>query len=191
MSKFVVWMNEVGDYDCVLTDFEGLDNTFPLLAGTPLQETFPADARFSMNPDLPNNMLTPDSVQNTNMVIVASERLAGFFREQKVPYVEYLPVTIFDHKGKPIDGEFQIIHPVEPVDGLDLTDCEVEYSFILPDQIESLRPLKLKEDDIPEDRVFFRCRGFADRIFVRRSLAEAITQAGFTGIKWRELVDCR
>jgi len=191
MSNFVIFDVEMKDYDCVLTDFKGLANTFPLTAGAPLQDSFPDDASFAMSPDFPNNTNTPDCLKNTNMVMVASENLVNYLRKMKVPNVEFLPVSILDHRSKPINSKYAIVHPIEPLDVLDLERSVVEFSFILPDEIDSISSITLKESLVSPSSVMFRCARLANFIFVRREFATKITEAGFSGFVWRELEDCR
>lgn len=187
MSNYVIWSDTTGNYECSLTDFRGLDKTFPLVAGRTLAATFPADASFSMDPADPDNTLLSDSLSNTNRVIVASQRLTDFFKESEVPCLEYLPVTIYDHKGKTIDERYTILHPVDPVDCLLLDGVEVEYSRILKEQISDLDKILLDEERIPTDRVFFRCLNFNKVILVSRNFSKAISQSSFTGFEWLEL----
>ncbi|MCA9127968.1 MAG: hypothetical protein KDB22_12820 [Planctomycetales bacterium] len=189
MSDFLIWSNNPQGYDCSLTDFQGMEKTFPLLAGAPLAEEFPSDASFRMEPEDPQNTRLTDSLANTNAVVVGSQKLVDFFSEHKVPEVEFLPVTVFDHKGKPVATPYSIIHPIHPIDCLDLENSQPRYSKILPDQINKVESLVLLEDKIPEDRVFFRCLNFYRVIIARRSFAEQIKAAGMTGVDWTELTD--
>ncbi len=171
----------------MLRDFVGLRNTFPLTAGESMKEIFPDDTTFSMDPDEPTKMKLTDSLSNTNRVIIASQRLADFFRRNEVVKVEYLPTKVLDHKNRPISESYEILHPIDPVDCLNLEGVKADYSPILPDQIKRLDRIVLFEDKIPSDRVFFRCLNFSSVILVKRGFADLITAAGFTGFKWREL----
>lgn len=187
MSNYVIWYNRQRNNECTLRDFVGMDNTFPLTAGLSLEASFPDDSSFAMDADEPTKFGLTDSLSNTNQVIVASEALSEFFKKNAVPSVEYLPTKIIDHKGRLLKDKYFILHPINPVDCLNLDGVEVEYSLILPDQIDALDRIVLHEDKIPSDRVFFRCLNFSDVILVKRSFADAISAAGFTGFKWREL----
>lgn len=189
MSSFVVWDHKQSRRDTTLRDFEGVDQTFPLMAGESLVATFPSDARFSMDSSTPKRKNLTDSPANTSMVIVGSLRLVDFLRELGVVDVEYLPVTILDHKHEPVAEPFFIVHPIRPVDCLDLEGAEPVYSSVLPGQINRVSRLRLHEDRVPGDKKIFRCQSFYRAILVRRDLAEAIVRAGMTGMEWVELED--
>ena len=188
MANFVVWKNVRVPHACNLTDFN-VQNTFPLRWGEPLAESFPPDAALAMHPDDPYDTLLVDSLANTELLVIGSQRLAELFRSRAVPCVEYLPVTVFDHKGRPTKPAYFILHPVQPVDCLDLERCGPAYSEILNYVIDRVSRLVIDEARIPADRVFFRCRGFYRAILVRRDFAAAISAAGMTGVRWLELED--
>lgn len=187
MSNYVIWYNRQRNNECSLRDFVGLDNTFPLTAGMSLADSFPEDSSFAMDADEPTKIALTDSLSNTNRVIVASEALTDFFRKSAVPKVEYLPTKIIDHKNRVLEEKYFILHPIDSVDCLNLDGVKVEFSLILPDQINNLNRIVLFEDKIPPDRMFFRCLNFSKVILVKRSFADAISAAGFKGFKWREL----
>ena len=189
MSNYVIWKNIRVPNACSLTDFEALDNTFPLWEGTPLQDSFPSNASFHMRPDDPDDMLLTDSLENTEMIIVGSQRLVDFFREYPVANVEYLPVVVYDHKGKRVKQKYHIIHPIHAVDCLDRQKSGVTYSPILKTMIDSVERFVLQEDKIPADRAFFRCQDFFDDTLVRRDFTEALDKENFSGWSWLDVDD--
>lgn len=189
MANYVLWNDTQSNNECCLTDFEGVEDVFALLAGRSLAESFPEGVRFLMDPDEPTEMLLSDSPTNTGSVILASQRLADFMKAQGAPAVEYLPVTVFDHKGRAVSDQFFILHPIDPVDCLDVEESEPSYSLIMEDCIEEVEQIVLDEEKIPADRVYFRCLNFDSVTLVRRDFAELIQQQGFGGFNWLELED--
>jgi hypothetical protein len=187
MSDFVVFGSDIGKSNCVLSEFKGMDNTFPLTAGIPIKESLKSNLSFRMHEDWPNHTTMADSLTNTNMVVVASERLASFFFKQQVPNIEIIPITILDHSGAACSKSYKIIHPINALDALDLNGVNVTHSFILADEIESIDVIKLDNSKIPEQVQIFRCKNLANFVFVRKPFARSISEAGFSGIKWREL----
>src|SRR5438552_3993429 len=118
-SNYVVWDTKVIPNACVLQDLVRVEKDYQLRKGVPLASTFPEDAAFTMDPDFPDNTVLTDNLLNTNMMIVASMRLKMFLERQSLRKVEYLPVTIINHKGKPASREYFIVHPIDPVECLD------------------------------------------------------------------------
>lgn len=188
-SNYVIWTPKNIENACVLSELRGVEKTFLLNKGVSLESTFPASASYTMNPDFPTDTMLTDNLINTDMLIVGSLRLKKFLCSRKVTLVEYLPVSIFDHKGKIASGEYFIIHPVDPVECIDIDQSIVEWGLINPDTIDSIERLVINEAKIDSDRQLFRPKLFTDIILVKRGLAGAIDQEGFSGIQWVEVAD--
>ena len=117
-DDFLVWQFEDIPHSFVLDRLHGVERVFELVEGVPRAESFPADARFSVDPDFPNDMGLVDAFTNTYNLTVISEKLKEFIAGQKPKAVEFLPVTILNHKSRPA-AKYYILHPVDPVDALD------------------------------------------------------------------------
>jgi hypothetical protein len=186
-SPLVVWTDKAEKHGCALKDLSGVDDVWELLDGLPRAERFPDDASYSMHPDFPDDTLLTDSLINSDMLIVASPKLKAFVEARKLKKVEYLPLRIIDHKGKVASKDYFIIHPIEPVDCLDLEASGAIRSTIDTETIRKVKRLVLDESKLDPDRELFRPKGFYRATLVRRALAQAIDAAGFTGVRWTEL----
>lgn len=185
-SNHVIWGRERVDGACMLYKLSGVEKVFQLLDGIPRAAGFPADATYAMDPNFPDDMLLTDSLNNPDMLIVVSEPFRQLIASKATRGVEYLPVAIIDHKGK-VAGRCYIVHPIEPLDCLDLDRCEPRRSRIVKTMIDDVKRLVLDDAKIDPERALFRPRGFPRVVLVRRDLAEAITASGFTGTRWVEL----
>jgi uncharacterized protein DUF1629 len=174
---------------CELDQLVGVDRVYRLSSGTEMLSGWPVEAAFHMDPDLPNDTLLIDNVRNVEEKIVVSERLKTFLEAQSLVSVEYLPVTIINHKGKPADESYFIVHPLGVVDCLDLDACEITWSRIDPKQIRRLKRLVIEEPSLTAGRMLFRIKGLAGVILVHRDLAKAIDRQEFSGVSWKELED--
>jgi hypothetical protein len=182
-SGYVRWKPAPDEQHCVLDSLVGLDDAFALTHGGKLAPPAPVQAR--LHPDWPQ--ASPhDNVANVLGIIVASERLAAWFRTRGIAHIEHLPVTLVDHGGAPLREPYWLLHTVDCIDALELEGAVVERSFILPDEIESVLPLRLRAEPIPNDQPVFRCKHFTE-VFVRRDIANALVAEGFTGLHWAEL----
>jgi hypothetical protein len=194
--NYMIWDYKQVEHAVVLDSLKNVENTLDLYKGISRADDFPADAEFHMHPDRIYNTLLVDSLKNINLFIVASLRLTNFFREWGLEDVEYLPVSIIDHKQKAIEESYTIIHPINPVDCLDVENCGAEWSALDKTAINYLEQLALKDDFINKekrvlnvDRKLFKPKFFNRVTFVRRDLAEAINAEGFSGIEWVEISD--
>jgi len=186
-SNYVVWKNKRVANGCVLNDLKGVPKIFQLRKGISRLAGFGEDAVYKMKPDRERDMIVPDSVFNTELLIVASARLKDYFEKLNIPWVEYLPITLLDHKGKPVKDPCYIINALDPVDCLDVDKCEATWSKMVPDDIDELKHLVIDETKIDPQRQLFRCKHYYRVVLVKRELAMAIEEAGFTGIGWLEL----
>jgi len=185
MKDYVVWQFEEVPHGLVLDRLQGVQQTSDLRIGVPRAESFPSDAVFSADPDFPNNLVMADAFNNTDALVVVSQRLKEFIDSFHPPHVEFLPITILNHKSKPA-GNYFIVHPVDPVDALDAAQSGAEFSVLIDTWVESVQKLVLDEAKIDPARLLFKLKNYYDCVVVRRDLADAIGKQKFTGVKWTE-----
>ncbi len=137
-----------------------------------------------MDPEQPHNMLLTDSLRNTDRLIVGSTRLKSLLESRELTNLEYLPVTILDHKKRPaVGGDYWIIHTLDPIDCLKVDECVARLSPIKKTEIRSLKRFVIDETKIDQDRHLFRVKRYNKVALTRRDLAAAIREGGFTGIR--------
>lgn len=187
-SGHLMWRYRIADGAVVLKDFVGVADKYPLHDGEPMAAAFPADAAFHMHPDFPDNLLLQDSLSNSDMCLVVSQRLKNAVQALAPPQVEYLPVAIIDHKGRKLREPYFILHPLDPIDCIDRDASGAEFDPILdPDAIESVQRMVLDEGSIPPERTLFRLKHYWGAVVLSRGLAAALEAGGFTGVRWLEL----
>jgi hypothetical protein len=187
-SDYVIWgWRPNVKYSAVLhgfVDFEDEDNLFG--HGGSWNGKFPSEARMDFDPEHPRDTVSTDYLANTDSLLVISERLCDFLVKRMLSGMEYLPITIIDHKKKPIAEKYFIAHTVDHVDCLDLKASGPTFSRIRKTRVTEVKQLVLDPKRIDPKRELFRIKNFADEALVSRSLAEAITAAGFTSLGWTE-----
>ena len=188
-DDFVIWKYATVPSACVLKPLVGLDKSFRLLEGVPLHNGFPTTVQFHMDSDFPNDLVLPDNLLNPDFCIVASDRLAAALKARNVAHMEYLPVTIIDHKGRTASSKHVIVHPVEPVDCIDAAQSVFDLSRINKNRINSFKKLVLDTTRIPADRQIFRLKGFWKIVLVRLDLAQSLGKEGFSGLGWLPIQD--
>jgi hypothetical protein len=185
MSNYVVWQAEEVPHCLVLDELDKVDLDVELQRGLPCKGEFPSNAVFTADPEFPNDIGLADNFENTQRLVVVSGKLKEFVESWKPQKVEYLPVTILNHKSRPA-GKYFIIHPVEPVDALKPAESGAKFNARRNDRIDSVKRLVLDEERIEASRVIFKLKSFYRCVLIRRDLADAISKAGFTGLKWTE-----
>lgn len=171
----------------VLGALKGVEDDYELLKGVPRAEDFPDDAAFRFSDDYPRNLQLEDFLLNQNKLLVASARARALFEAEALVNVEYLPVTVLNHKGREIEEPYTIVHQVEPQKAIDEAKSTFEVNQIDPERIFYLSSLVLDEAKVDPAVRLFRLARFGQMPVFRRDLAEAVTAAGLTGIRFHEL----
>jgi hypothetical protein len=184
---YLVWKYQSVPGACILQDLDGFEDTFRLGQGEPLAETFPADVRFHMNPDFPTDLLLVDNLENTDLCLVVSAKLREALEKQKLSDVEYLPVSIINHRGRVASKDYSIVHPLNPVDCIDRGKSVFKENRIIPGRIDRFKKLVVNRAQIPEDRRLFYMKDFSDIAVVRSDLAKALDAGAFRGLGWQPL----
>ncbi len=188
----VIWTAAAVPGACRLTELRGYDQDHWLTRGDPLATTWPNNVRYGMDPQSPQDMLLLDAVPARRPIIVASQRLADFLAAA-VPSgtIELLPLTLVNHKKRVVKERYLIVNPLGQQDCLDIKKCGVTWSEIARDTIDELKRLAIDLRRIEPGVAIFRPRYYRRLILLRRSLAQAIDAAGFTGVSWTEPADYR
>jgi len=179
---YFVWQYRTVPDACVLNRFSGLDDSFRLRQGVPLLDGFPSDVAFHMDPDFPNNLLLVDNLLNSDRAMVVSPTLRDWLEKRRIPKVEYLPVSIIDHRGRVASADYAIVHPIDPVDCIDRERSEFSESRITPGQISRFRKMVIDDGRVPADRQIIRLHGFWGATLVRADLVEALSAGRFSGL---------
>jgi hypothetical protein len=186
-SNYLIWHSKALPNVCSLNKLTGVEKVYELSDGVALAANFPRNASYAMDPDFPEDTLLTDSFIDLGSRIVASKKLKEFLQSQNVPKVEYLPVTILNHKGKPASRDYFIVHTLDPVQCLDLGKCEPTWSRIDKTTIDRVKRLCLDETTVEKTRTLFRPVSYPLVNLVHRRLAEAIDKQEFGGMRWVEL----
>jgi hypothetical protein len=184
---YLIWTDDPVPHGCRLTLLSGFEDSWMLNKGIPCSSEWPDDVSFRMDPNQLHEMVLGDSVENNYLLLILSRRLADFIIALRPPETEVLPVTILDHRGRPVQQPYAIVNPIRPVDCLDPERSGAERSELDPSSINAVSRLVLDEAGVDRTRLLFRPLGFYDVTLVRRDLAQAITTAGFSGMRWTEI----
>ena len=187
-KDYVVWQFEDVPHSFVLDRLERVEKVFELIEGIPRAASFPKDAKFSVDPDFPNDIGLIDVFDNTYHLTVISEKLKDFIVGLSPAAVEFLPITLLNHKSRPA-GKYFILHPIDPVDALDIDKSEVTWDLADDTVVDGIKRIALKKSALDYDRLLFKLKYFYDHILIRRDLAERIRKEGFTGFRYVECAD--
>ncbi len=180
----VVWKWDVGERFCVLTGLKNVDDVYEISKGIPRARGFPKKACFHMDPKFPKYVALADNIDNLDRMLVVSRPLKEFIEERKPPDVEYLPISILNHKGKVASAEYFVVHPTHIVDCIDQKKSTFEWNSIDPAKISAWKKLVLDAKAIDWKHPLLRAKHLEYYVVVHSELAKAIAGAGFTGVRF-------
>jgi hypothetical protein len=122
-----------------------------------------------------------DYIQNLEGVLLASPRLGAFLREQALPDVEFLPVSILDHKGRVASPDYAIVHCCHVVDCVDQEKSEFEWDGLEKPTMTVTR-MVLKAAALGENEKLMRPQYVPGKVLYRADLREALNQQRFSGL---------
>ncbi|PZN25725.1 MAG: hypothetical protein DIU71_19355, partial [Proteobacteria bacterium] len=128
--SYRLWRHKLLPNVCQLDEFAGVEDVTSFEEGVELANGFPSNVTLRMSDRFPDDMLLADNLANTNRLIVISAGLRRFLEDEGVQHIEFLPVTILDHKGRVASADYWILNPVGLVDCLDLDKCQPEWDVI-------------------------------------------------------------
>ena len=190
-DRYLIWDADTQSNYCVLHFLEGFPDDYKLMKGDSVAKEWPDDALFRMHPDFKKQIKLSDNLRNPSRVLVASKPLADFLKAKKVPNLEFLPVTIFNHKKKVASTEYTIVNLVTTQDCIDKKKSEITWNDIDSHYILKMKQLVFDEKKIDKKAMLFRAEHLKTLMFVRADLAEEVTAAGFTNVKFWRLSDYR
>jgi hypothetical protein len=113
---------------CFLKDPpEGTDEwTHRMAKGHSMRDVYPRDARVFMHKSKPGFGL-PSIVGNTQMFLIVDAKVKAAIEASNVAQIEYLPLSIFNHKRRLASADYCIVNPLGSFDCVDLEASEIEW----------------------------------------------------------------
>jgi hypothetical protein len=187
-TDHVVLTHAPSEHAFVLKALSPVPKKWQVVEGVSRADGWPADVTHTVDPDYPHDMTLDDVFRSPAQVFLVSPALKDFLVARSIPSVEFLPVTLLNHKKKPAANYF-ILHPVDPVDCLDDAASGAQPDPMAPSQVYKIQRIEMKPAAVDPSLEMFRIDRLYQHIIVKSSLAHAIEAAGFTGVSWTELSD--
>lgn len=172
---------------CILDDLVEVEDDHELKEGVSRLDGFPGDVEYFMDPDYPNDVELADSLMNSDSLIVVSLALREFIESKTMKNIEFLPVTIVNHKGKPASSDYSLLNPIILQNCINPEKSGARWSTLTPDRMAAIKRLVIDEDKIDKAAKIFRPTGFSRIVVVEVKIADEILAAGFTGIRWVDI----
>lgn len=185
--NYVIGIDAPGPKSSRLGAIQNVENTWQLNEGVSRADDFPSDATYTMDRSYPKGIALDDAIDNLDSLLVVSEHLRRVAFARDIHGVEWLPVRIVNHKGRTENAPYFILHPVGLQDCLDRSRSDFDENPLDPEKIMTMRKLVIDETRVHPDAQVFRIRHHPRPALFRRDLAEAISAANCTGIRFIEI----
>ncbi len=180
----VVWEWDVGERFCVLDGIQHVRDEYQLSKGISRAHDFPQNACFHMAARHRKYVALADNISNLSRSLVVSRKLKEFVEARKPRDVEFLRISIFDHKKKLASDEYFIINPFRVVDCIDKEKSRYRWNNIDPEKMSSCTKMVLKPEALDPELLLFRPRHLEYYVLVHPELAKALEDEGFTGLRF-------
>ncbi|MCY1035887.1 MAG: hypothetical protein EOP84_01635 [Verrucomicrobiaceae bacterium] len=150
-----------------------------LARGRPVKGVYPQSPRIDLSEEHPGLRLE-SFIGNSKRMLVASRPLRTLLEEWcKGQEVEYLPVLIYNHRGRLHADDYSIINPLGTVDCIDPDRSEVT---MMEGEIISVERIVLSQAKLAQHPHLFRVREAPHFYVISELLAEALKAGGFTNV---------
>lgn len=186
MNSYVAWLPNSQPNFCNLGALNGVENPLDLRKGVRMTD-WPSGANLHMDPNYPKNVELPDNVRNQPDAIVVSTRLKEFLESKDLINTEYLPVQIVNHKGKLAADDYFLLNFYKQQDCIDKDNSDLMWNPIDSTLIAACKNLVIDEAAVEAGAFLFPLAHFVQTKLIRRDIADAIVQQGFSGVRFIEL----
>lgn len=150
--------------------------------GEPLGKEFPKKATVKYSDNFPDGRVLADFVNNISDVLIVSSRVRTAFEKAGVPNVEYLPITILDHRGRVAGKDYYIANVLSSEPAIDMRKSDVIVGD-LDDQITAINQLVIDKKAVSPDAKLFRATTMRTLFLIREDALEALQSCGAEGYK--------
>lgn len=182
--EYMVWDALAGQTFASLEGLENVPKVFELKRGISRANGFPDNATFRLNRRFPKKVQLADCMVNFERVTVASKRVRDLLVSKGAKDVEFLPVTILDHKGRAASSDHAIVNPLKVIDCIDQSRSTLSWNKIDREYISFIEALVLDPSAFSPGDVLFRAKHLVTVVFIRKDVAEELDAQGVTGAQF-------
>lgn len=182
---YLIWKSVKDPGVCTLMAPNAVKRSWQLNRGISRAADWSADTFCKMNDRYPKDISLSDNMHATGLTVVSS-RVREFLEQEKIGNVEFLPLTIINHKGKPAADDYSIVNPLDVIDCIDQNASQVAWNPVKSDLIMSCSQLVLKADAVPDEVRVFRPKYMPMVILMDDELAAELSAQGFSGLSFKK-----
>lgn len=176
----VLWQDRKRRGYCKLRS-PALWSTVKLHAGISVADEYPG-VTYSMHDQYPDDLLLSDNFNVAGQILVSGKLKA--LLQEKLPdhAIEFLQISILNHKGRVASDDYYILHPLGLCDCIDVERSKGTWNPLQKEQLAGCEALVFKPNSIPSGLKLFRPKYWGAEVMATREFAEEVEAAGFIGL---------
>jgi hypothetical protein len=163
------------------------DYTYKMAEGEPMGSLYPKNAKVTMAKEYKGTKL-PSLVGNVMSFLIVDEAMRQAIEKGKVGKVEYLPLSILDHKKKLASDKYFIVNPLGTFDCLDLKKSKIER---VDDEIVGIQQFVLDPKKLAKAPDLFRLPEMPNQYVFSKDLLGALKKLNPTNVVVTKVEDCK
>ena len=169
--KYYCWVDD--DTDDSLTAINKLpdeleEHYWKLTHGVSSTDWFPDTVEFQLDPNY--GVKIPDSIPNSYLLKIVSEKLKGILQESSESF-EFYPIKLRNAKGKLSTKKFYVANLINTISAIDSKKSQVRESKLDTTQVDAIKKLVLDKKKIPEETAIFRLSESPDIYITTKEMA--------------------
>jgi len=185
-NEFLIWSQAYREGFCVIDKLQGFKEQWLLQKGVALAEKWPDNVTFSMTPRYPKDIKLSDGLFGSSYRVISNRVKDLLAALAAASNIEFLPVSILNHKGRVASTDYFILNPLDVVDCIDQDKSGIVWNPIDPSIISSVEKFVLRDDAIPKGSAIFRPNFMQRTILTKREVAAKLLAADLTGVFFTE-----
>jgi len=187
MSEYAVLTTSNEPEHCAIYDFpKGYVDTAGPAEGERVGDDHTDGQAFRMAKEVPG-LVVADLIRNALGYVICSGRMKAILAQHATADIEFLRITLLNHKGRTASDDCHIANILGAVDCVDRDRTEGREHPVVQGQMSSITRLFLDESRIPADANLFRIATRPRVVIVRDDLRSVFDREGMSGIGYLTL----
>ncbi|KFE70576.1 Imm43 family immunity protein [Hyalangium minutum] len=148
--------------------------------GERLAKEFPKNAAVQFADKFKSRRELFDFVFNFDDALYVSSKVRAILEQLETPELEFLPVSIKDHKGAVAAKDYFILNPVGTQDIIDMKKSDVVMDSLIEGEISRIKKLVLQPKAVDKGAHLFRATNMPDLIVIDDKVRTAFEKQGVT-----------
>jgi len=182
-GSFLLWLANTEPGHCVL-DPTRIKKVGKLHLGETVAADFGQPIQYRMSDDYPDDIELSDNYVISGQIIVSSRLRQALEPILPADRVQYLRVSIINHKKRVAAQDYSILHLHDVCDCIDQKRSKVVWNPLDKQEVLNCEALIINPGKVPEGLDVFRLKYWGSRVLIRETLTQTLRAQGFVGLRF-------